>query len=102
MFTFNVIFQAKLRGMHEHNANITIPSASSDVKTVTSRIYQAANVLQVPSGDPHLLMFAGQTVSTSNLLLVCLDMNQASLTVNTENIVLGSMIVKDIKNILES
>ena len=91
-----------MRGMHEHNANVTIPSASSDVKTVTNRVYQAANVLQVPSGDPQLLMFAGQTVSHSNLLLVSLDMTQASLTVNTENIVLGSMIIKDIKKILES
>ena len=47
--TFNNFnfFQAKLRGMHEHSADVTIPSAASDVKTVTNRVYQAANVLQV-------------------------------------------------------
>ena len=40
-------FQGKLRGMHEHSVNVTLPSAASDVKTVTQRIYQSANVLQV-------------------------------------------------------
>ena len=40
-------FQAKLRGMHEHSASISLPSTASDVKTVTQRIYQSANILQV-------------------------------------------------------
>ena len=33
--------------MHEHSVNVTLPSAASDVKTVTQRIYKSANVLQV-------------------------------------------------------
>jgi len=96
--------QGKLRGMHEHSVNVTLPSAASDVKTVTQRIYQSANVLQVPSGDVNLLLFAGQTLSASTLVLVSLNMEAAEvkLVINTDNIVLGSMIMKEIKKMLES
>ena len=48
-----------------------------------------------------MLLFAGQTVSNSTLVLVTLDMSDLKLTINTENIVLGGMMVKDIKNMLE-
>jgi len=96
--------QGKLRGMHEHSVNVILPSAASDVKTVTQRIYQSANILQVPSGDVNLLLFAGQTLSASTLVLVSLNMEAAEvkLVVNTDNIVLGSMIMKEIKKMLES
>ena len=43
------IFQSKLRGMHEHSAPLSLPSAGSDVKTVTEKLYQTANLLQVVS-----------------------------------------------------
>ena len=39
--------QSQLRGMHEHSVPLSLPSTAADVKTVTQRIYQAANVLQV-------------------------------------------------------
>ena len=48
-----------------------------------------------------MLLFAGQTVSNSTLVLVTLAMSHLKLTINTENIVLGGMMVKDIKNMLE-
>lgn len=57
---------------------------------------------QVPSGEASLLLFAGQTVSASTLVLVSLAMEpEVKLTVNTENIVLGSMVMKEIKTMLE-
>ena len=105
--------------MHEHSASISLPSTASDVKTVTQRIYQSANILQVihhlcivpthndfpdqvPSGDPGLLLFAGQTVSSSTLVLVSLALEpEPKLTVNTENIVLGGMVIKEIRAGLE-
>ena len=40
-------FQTKLRGMHEHSVGVSLPSSASDVKTVTQRVYQSANILQV-------------------------------------------------------
>ena len=58
--------------------------------------------LKVPSGDTDLLLFAGQTSSSSTLVLVSLALAaDAKLTVNTDNIVLGSMIMKEIKIALE-
>ena len=39
--------RSQLRGMHEHSVPLRLPSTAADVKTVTQRIYQAANVLQV-------------------------------------------------------
>ena len=49
-----------------------------------------------------MLLFAGQTVSVSTLVLVSLAMEpEVKLTVNTENIVLGSMVMKEIKTMLE-
>ena len=105
--------------MHEHSTSISLPSTASDVKTVTQRIYQSANILQVihhlckapthnlfpdqvPSGDPGLLLFAGQTVSSSTLVLVSLALEpEPKLTVNTENIVLGGMVIKEIRAGLE-
>ena len=56
---------------------------------------------QVPSGDAELLLFAGQTSSASTLVLVSLALAEPRLTVNTDNIVLGSMIMKEIKTALE-
>ena len=56
----------------------------------------------MPSGDPSLLLFAGQTVSSSTLVLVSLALEpEPRLTVNTENIVLGSMVMKEIRTGLE-
>ena len=107
--------------MHEHCVTVSLPSPASDVKTVTERLYQTANLLQVeiefiilgfslildllqvPSGENELLLFAGQTSSSSTLVLVSFNMAvpDTKLTVNTDNIVLGSMIMKEIKTALE-
>ena len=56
----------------------------------------------MPSGDPGLLLFAGQTVSSGTLVLVSLALEpEPRLTVNTENIVLGGMVIKEIRAGLE-
>ena len=56
----------------------------------------------MPSGDPSLLLLAGQTVSSSTLVLASLALEpEPRLTVNTENIVLGSMVMKEIRVGLE-
>ena len=64
-------------------------------------IFSDLSSLQVPSGDTDLLLFAGQTASSSTLVLVTLALAETKLTVNTDNIVLGSMIMKEIKTSLE-
>jgi len=93
--------QAKLRGMNEASSNISLPSTSCDVKSVTERVYQSANVLQVPGSLADQLLFAGQTVSGASLVLLVVDISRSTVTVNTEKIVLGSMLVKEVKMALE-
>ena len=62
-----------------------------------------ASLMQVPSGESQLLLFAGHTISASTLVLVTINMDDpdVKLVVNTDNIVLGSMIMKEIKLMLE-
>eukprot|EP00090_Calanus_glacialis_P025590 TRINITY_DN4005_c0_g1_i1.p1 TRINITY_DN4005_c0_g1~~TRINITY_DN4005_c0_g1_i1.p1 ORF type:complete len:1074 (-),score=457.80 TRINITY_DN4005_c0_g1_i1:225-3446(-) len=93
--------QAKLSGMNEATGRISLPSTHSDAKSVRQRIYNTANILQVPSGDTDHLLFAGQTVSGGSLVLLSLGLDTMVLTVNTEKIVLGNMLVKEIKTALE-
>ena len=78
-------------------------STASDVIVIV-KLKPTHNVCadQVPSGDPGLLLFAGQTVSSSTLVLVSLALEpEPRLTVNTENIVLGGMVIKEIRAGLE-
>jgi len=93
--------QAKLSGMNEATGSVSLPSTACDAKSVTQRIYQAANVLQVPSGDTSQLLFAGKTVSGGILMLISLGLENMVVTVNTEKIVLGNMMVKETKTALE-
>eukprot|EP00092_Neocalanus_flemingeri_P004082 GFUD01004394.1.p1 GENE.GFUD01004394.1~~GFUD01004394.1.p1 ORF type:complete len:1115 (+),score=399.94 GFUD01004394.1:146-3346(+) len=93
--------QAKLSGMNEATGSVSLPSTACDAKSVTQRIYQLANILQVPSGDPSQLLFAGQTVSGGSLVLLSLGLENMVVTINTEKIVLGNMLVKEIKTALE-
>ena len=62
-----------------------------------------ASLMQVPSGESQLLLFAGHTISAGTLVLVTINMDDpdVKLVVNTDNIVLGSMIMKEIKLMLE-
>jgi len=91
----------KLRGMNECSTGLSLPSTHCDLKTVSERIYVAANLLQVPSGEAEQLQFAGQTISGASLVLVSVDLAESRLCVNTEKIVLGSMLLKEIKGCLE-
>ena len=52
-------------------------------------------------GSVSTLQFAGQTISGSNVMLLTVDINASSILVNTEKIVLGSMLLKEIKAALE-
>ena len=47
------------------------------------------------------MLFAGKTVSGGSLVLLSLGLGTMVLTVNTEKIVLGNMLVKEIKTALE-
>jgi len=94
--------QSQLRGMNEVTSQVQLPSAACDAKSICSRIYQAANLLQVPCSDTSLLRFAGQTLSGKCLVLVSVQSEgEASITVNCEKMVIGNMLNKEIKAALE-
>jgi len=96
--------QSKLRGMNETSAEAELPSAHADEDSIKKRIYQAANVIQVPSTEEGVIKFAAQTLTSRSLALVRLttDGTATKLTINCEKIVVGSMLAKELKEALEA
>ncbi len=95
----------KLKGMNETVATAELKgSCPEEPEAVRKRIYEATNVLQVPSTDDEVMKFAGQTLSTRSLVLVSVALvgSEARLTINCEKIVIGSMLAKEIKKALEA
>ncbi|XP_054288038.1 AP-3 complex subunit beta-2 [Macrosteles quadrilineatus] len=90
--------QGKLRGMNEHSASV---SWSRDSAALSERVLAAANVAPILTVEPNILRFAGQTLASKSLVLVtcqCLpDTNSVQLTVNCEKMVVGSMLLNEIK-----
>jgi len=102
----------KLRGMNETRGKAKLGSHAADLPTVVNRIYKVANILQVPSSDLAILQFAGRTLSQKHAVLITIqdkkgeDMDEDNkvikeIIVNTENIVIGSMLLKELKTALE-
>lgn len=93
------IERAKLRGMTEHTASISLMNGNGDVVCLQQRIYETANVKSILSGEENVLNFAGQTMSSKSLVLITVLINdsQATVTVNCDKIVVGSMLLNEIK-----
>lgn len=83
--------ESKLRGMNEHTGVVNIPSINCNDKKIIQIVYEAANILQVPSMDDNILRFGGQTASGKTLLLVSVAATEGSeehrITVNCEKMV---------------
>ena len=94
---------SKLRGMNETAIKIEVPSANANEEIVKRKIYEGCNVLQVPSMEDGVMKFAGKTLSTGSLLLLQakLSNTELALTINCEKIVIGNMLAKELKQILE-
>ena len=96
----------KLKGMNEVDATFELPSALSDEAGIKKKVYETANVVQVPSvlesGDL-TIKFAGRTTATSSYVLLTLvkQGTDAKVSVNCDKIVIGSMLVKEIKKAFE-
>ena len=94
--------KAKLRGMNEMEMKIDIPSQFSDEASIKKKIYESANVLQVPTVENDSMKFCGKTVANGCCLLMTLKIEKpASLTINCEKIVIGNMLAKEIKKAFE-
>lgn len=91
--------RSKLRGMNEHSISLPLSSTLSDSRSLQQRIYEHANVASVPSSIANVLNFAGQTLSSQSLVLLTVELTDgnAVVTVNCEKMVVGSMLLNEIK-----
>uniref|UniRef100_A0A2C9JVD6 AP-3 complex subunit beta n=1 Tax=Biomphalaria glabrata TaxID=6526 RepID=A0A2C9JVD6_BIOGL len=96
--------KAKLGGMNENQESCDVPESKRTPHSICSAVMTVANLLQVPSSDPSIFNFAAHTLATSTLVLVSVNTGgkNVKVTVNCEKMVIGSMLLKDIKRSLTS
>ncbi|XP_018794650.1 PREDICTED: AP-3 complex subunit beta-2 [Bactrocera latifrons] len=98
--------RTKLRGMNEHQSRLQLQRESVDLATLKQRIFECINVAHLPSNDSKdVLYFVGQTMNSKSLVLITLDWQAAegahlTLVVNCEKMVIGSMVLNELRNAL--
>lgn len=97
--------QSKLKGMNENTGTIELSSGHSDEKAVIQYVYETANVAQVQNNevDCKIIRFSGQTPASKCLVLVSIQVltnGKATITVNCEKMIIGSMFFKELKEAL--
>ncbi|KAF6273071.1 adaptor related protein complex 3 subunit beta 2 [Rhinolophus ferrumequinum] len=91
--------QGKLMGMNEITEKLTLLDTCRSDHTVVQKVTATANLGRVPCGTSDEYRFAGRTLSSGSLVLLTLDARPtgpAQLTVNSEKMVIGTMLVKDV------
>ena len=88
--------------MNENSASVNLSDPGA--QAITKAVQTAANVIQVSSSQATTFCFAGKTVSGGADVLVSVQVldSKVKLTVNCEKMVIGSMLVRDIKQNLVS
>lgn len=100
-----VLQQNKLKGLNENMVTCDLHPKYSNTTALCSRVHETANFLQVPPSDPNsdLQRFAAQTLCSKVIVLLSirtLDNGKAGVAVNCEKMVIGSMLLKEIKTAL--
>lgn len=95
--------QSKLGGMNENSASVPITEETRSPQWICTCVLTAGNLLQVPSSDENIFKFGAKTLATGTLLLVGVKLSEkkASITVNSEKMVIGTMLLKDIQKAME-
>ncbi|KAG6920747.1 adaptor-related protein complex 3, beta 2 subunit, partial [Chelydra serpentina] len=96
-------FPGKLTGMSEITEKLTLPDKCQSDHTIVQRVTAAANVSRVPCGADNEYRFAAKTVTSGSLVLITLERKEgarAHLTVNSEKMVIGTMLVQDVSQAL--
>uniref|UniRef100_A0A8C0KTU6 AP-3 complex subunit beta n=1 Tax=Canis lupus dingo TaxID=286419 RepID=A0A8C0KTU6_CANLU len=91
--------QGKLTGMSEITEKLTLPDTCRSDHIVVQKVTTVANLGRVPCGTSDEYRFAGRTLTSGSLVLLTLDARPtgaAQLTVNSEKMVIGTMLVKDV------
>ncbi|XP_033224866.1 AP-3 complex subunit beta-2 [Belonocnema kinseyi] len=87
----------KLKGMNEHSTKVNF---SGNRKILSQKIFEAAN-LAVISSEDDIIRFAAHTLASKSLVLVTikvLDDEHLEVCVNCEKMVIGSMLLNELKN----
>ncbi|BFY98475.1 hypothetical protein BsWGS_01515 [Bradybaena similaris] len=95
---------AKLSGMNENRESCDIPENKRTPEGIYSSVLSVSNVLQVPSSDPDVYNFAAHTLASGTVVLISVRPagKGAKITVNCEKMVIGTMLLKDLKRALSS
>ncbi|XP_053768556.1 AP-3 complex subunit beta-2 isoform X3 [Desmodus rotundus] len=91
--------QGKLTGMNEITEKLTLPDTCRSDHIVVQKVTATANLGRVPCGISDEYRFAGRTLTSGSLVLLTLvarSPGPAQLTVNSEKMVIGTMLVKDV------
>ncbi|KAL7036751.1 hypothetical protein ACKWTF_008930 [Chironomus riparius] len=96
----------KLRGMTESTCKVTLRTELCEKRNLQMKIYEIANVASIPFADADdLLLFSGQTMNSKSLVLISVllqdDNRLASVTVNCEKVVVGSILVNEIRDAIK-
>lgn len=95
--------RANLKGMTESQNTVTLRSDLQDRRAFQKRVFEVVNVASINHNDsPDLLFFAGQTMNSKSLVLITVlfkeENTKVVLTVNCEKMVLGSIMMNEIKD----
>ena len=98
--SYNTTFLDKLGGMNENSALVKV--SESPEQAIAKAIQLSSNVLQVSASELNVFYFAGKTAATSvDVLVTCkIVEEQVKVVVNCEKMVIGSMLLRDIKQFL--
>ncbi|XP_012232882.1 AP-3 complex subunit beta-1 [Linepithema humile] len=92
--------KAKLKGMNEHIAKIPY---SGNKNALPQKVFETANVAKIPS-EEEIMQFAAHTLASKSLVLVTikfLDDDQLEVCVNCEKMVIGSILLNELKSNLK-
>jgi len=95
----------KLRGMNEHCSSIPLCKDFVDITFLRQKLFECINVAAIPTNAEGKLMFVGQTLSAKVLILITLEWKENDnliITVNCERMVIGSMVMNELKNFLSA
>ncbi|KAH8235466.1 hypothetical protein KR032_001015 [Drosophila birchii] len=98
--------RAKLRGMNEHQCELRgLRRDLIDVSALRQKVFECINVAHThSSANGQLHCFAGQTLSSKSLVLLTLQWQTEealTLLVNCEKMVIGSMVLNELRNALQ-
>lgn len=98
----------KLRGMNEHQTKLKLNKEKVNSMSLKQKIFECVNVACVSShgSEEPVHLFVGQTMTSKSLVLITCDWSQSNdellLQVNCEKMVIGSMILNELTNYLNT